>query len=320
VADLQARDVKLIQYLNEAYGKEKQLETALQAHIQMTTRAPYKKRLQQHLKETKGHAREVERRIKKLGGTAETADVPGPDAVSGAAAAVQNVANRAAALAQGPMHALRGTGEQERMLKNARTQLQDEAEEIATYTMIETLAETVGDKETAQLAKKIRREEERMSGFLEKLIPQLTKAVAQEEIPAAERRGGSSSRRRSSSSRSSGRATTKGRSGSRSTGSSSSGGGSSSRRSSSSSSRSGGSSSRSRSGSSSSRSRSGGSSSSRSKSSSSSSRSSGSRSSSSRSSSSRSSSSRSSGSKSSGSSRSKSGGSSRSKSSGSKSS
>ena len=35
----------------------------------MTTKPPYKKRLQQHLKETKGHARQVERRIKQLGGT-----------------------------------------------------------------------------------------------------------------------------------------------------------------------------------------------------------------------------------------------------------
>ena len=40
-----ARDTKLIQYLNEAYGKEKELETALEAHIAMTTRTPYKKRL-----------------------------------------------------------------------------------------------------------------------------------------------------------------------------------------------------------------------------------------------------------------------------------
>src|ERR671914_60824 len=68
MADPNARDTKLIQYLNEAYGKERQLETALQAHIAMTTRPPYKKRLQEHLSETKRHAREVERRIKQLGG------------------------------------------------------------------------------------------------------------------------------------------------------------------------------------------------------------------------------------------------------------
>src|SRR4029078_15595 len=70
MGELNERDTKLVQYLNEAYGKEKQLEVALEAHIAMTTKAPYKKRLQAHLKETKAHAREVERRIKKLGGEA----------------------------------------------------------------------------------------------------------------------------------------------------------------------------------------------------------------------------------------------------------
>ena len=49
MAELNERDTKIIQYLNEAYGKEKELETALQAHIEMTTRMPYKKRLRQHL-------------------------------------------------------------------------------------------------------------------------------------------------------------------------------------------------------------------------------------------------------------------------------
>ena len=33
---------KLIQYLSEAYGKEKELETALEAHISITTRKPYR--------------------------------------------------------------------------------------------------------------------------------------------------------------------------------------------------------------------------------------------------------------------------------------
>jgi ferritin-like metal-binding protein YciE len=210
-----ARDAKLIQYLNEAYGKEKQLETALQAHISLTTRPPYKKRLQQHLKETKQHGKLLERRIKKLGGTADAgADLPGPTE------AVANLAGRAVAAAQGPLHALRGTGEAEKMLKNAKDEYHEEAEEIANYTSIETLAETVGDKETAKIARGIKREEERMAKFLEKLIPQLTKAVAQEEIPAAERKTGST-RRRSSSSRSSSSRSGSGSSSSRSSGSSS---------------------------------------------------------------------------------------------------
>jgi ferritin-like metal-binding protein YciE len=185
--DLTTRDTKLIQYLNEAFGKEKELETALTAHIEMTTRMPYKKRLREHLRETKAHARGLERRIKQLGGKADAGNV------------VTEVASRAAAAAKGPLHAIRGTGEQEKMLKNAKTEYSEEHEEIATYTAIETLAEAVHDAETAKLARSIRREEERMANYLARLIPTLTKAVSTAEIPAAERR--KPAQRRSSSGR-----------------------------------------------------------------------------------------------------------------------
>jgi ferritin-like metal-binding protein YciE len=70
----------MVQYLNEAYGKERHLEQALQAHIGLTTRANYRKRLQEHLRETKRHGDRVERRIKQLGGSAETAPASGPEA------------------------------------------------------------------------------------------------------------------------------------------------------------------------------------------------------------------------------------------------
>jgi len=186
------KDAKLVQYLNEAYGKEKELETALEAHIAMTTRAPYKKRLQQHLRETKAHARTVERRIKQLGGHAEIIAAPGGTAVATAA-------SKMLAAAKGPLHALRGTGDEEKMLKNAKTQFSEEAEEIATYTAIETLADSVGDRETAKIARGIRREEERMASFLERQIPVLAKSVAQREIPASERPTSSRARSRGSS-------------------------------------------------------------------------------------------------------------------------
>jgi ferritin-like metal-binding protein YciE len=174
------RDEKLVQYLNEAYGKEKELETALAAHIGMTTRRPYKKRLQDHLKETKNHARLIERRIKKLGGDSST---------------LGEIAGRAMATAKGPLHALRGTGEEEKLLKNAKSEYSEEAEEIATYTAIEALAEAVGDTETAKVARQIRREEERMASFLAQQIPILTRAVAQAEIPASERKPAMQKRR-----------------------------------------------------------------------------------------------------------------------------
>jgi ferritin-like metal-binding protein YciE len=173
MADMNERDAKLVQYLSEAYGKERELETALEAHIAMTTKAPYKNRLKQHLKETKAHAKQVQRRIKKLGGGTQTA---------------QSVVGKVTAAAKGPMHALRGSGEQEKMLKNAKTEYFNEHEEIATYLAIETLAEKVGDSETAKLARDIRREEERMAKFLEGQIKSLTGAVATAEVPAAQRK------------------------------------------------------------------------------------------------------------------------------------
>ena len=175
------KDQKLVQYLSEAYGKEKELEAALGTHIQMTDRAPYRKRLQQHLKETRNHARLVERRVAKLGGGGHL---------------LHKIAARASAMAKGPIHAMRGRSDEEKLLKNAKSEYSEEAEEIATYTAIETLAEEVGDSETAKLAREIRREEERMAAFLSRQIPVLTKAVARAEIPANERDGGRSKRAR----------------------------------------------------------------------------------------------------------------------------
>jgi ferritin-like metal-binding protein YciE len=186
MADLNERDTKLVQYLSEAFGKEKELETSLEAHIAMTTKAPYKKRLQQHLRETKAHAKGLERRIKKLGGGGQT---------------TQTAVGKVMAVAKGPLHMIRGSGEQEKMLKNAKTEYFNEHEEIATYLAIETLAEKVGDRETAKLAKGIRREEERMAKFLAGQIKSLTGAVVTEEVPSAQRKAPSRSRKPSAAKR-----------------------------------------------------------------------------------------------------------------------
>ncbi len=167
--DSDKANAKLTQYLTEAHGKEKELEVSLAAHIGIATRPAYKKRLQAHLKETKQHAKLVERRLKKLGG-------------GGVTAKATDLASRGVAAAKGPLHAVRGTGEEEKQLKNAKTEYSEEHEEIATYTAIEALATELGDEETAKLARTIRRDEERMAKFLEKQIPILTRAVVRAEL------------------------------------------------------------------------------------------------------------------------------------------
>jgi ferritin-like metal-binding protein YciE len=204
MADLTARDAVLVKYLNEAFGKEKQLETVLQAQIGRTQNMAIKKKLRAHLTETKAHARSVSSRIKALGGKADTSNLPGPEALGDAVGAVTAIANKAAAAAKGPVQVLRGTGVADNELRNMRDAFWNEAEEIAHYTIIESVAEKLGDSETAKLARAIRREEERMQKFLERQLKTLAGAVIREEVPAKERKpaGSRTTRRRSTSSRS----------------------------------------------------------------------------------------------------------------------
>ena len=128
----------------------------------------------------------LSKRIKQLGGTPETVSLPGPEGLTKAAETVSDVLGKAKAAAQGPLDAVRGLGEQERMLQNARTEYQEEAWEIATYTVIDALAAAAGDKPTAKLARDILRQEERMQQFLGTLLPELSADVAHDEIPVAE--------------------------------------------------------------------------------------------------------------------------------------
>ena len=186
MADTPIRDAKLVQFLNEAYAKEKQLESSLEAHAEVTTHDGYAKRLKDHLKETKSHATQLSRRIKQLGGTPATVSLPGPEGVGKIAQNVAGKVEQVKAAAQGPLHTVRREGEQEKMLHNARVEFADEAQEIATYTVIDSLATAVGDKQTAKLARDIRRDEERMQKFLSDLLPELSAAVAHDEIPISE--------------------------------------------------------------------------------------------------------------------------------------
>ncbi len=195
---LNARDLKLVQWLNEAHAKEAELEADLTAHIALTQKQAYKKRLQQHLKETRDHKRRVASRIKKLGGAAGAPTVPG---VPGA---VGEVAGKAVAAAKGQLGAARAaiTEQAETHLRNAQEELREEHVEIALYTRLETLATEVGDRDTIQLAKAIRRDEERMAKFLDAELRRLVKDVVRAEIPREQRAQTTRSRR--SSSRSSG--------------------------------------------------------------------------------------------------------------------
>ncbi len=198
---LNERDAKLVQWLSEAHAKEAELEASLTAHIALTQKQSYKKRLRQHLTETHEHKRSVATRIRKLGGQPSAApDLPGvPNAVG-------EVAGKAVAAVKGQVGTARAaiTNQAETHLRNAQEELREEHVEIALYARIETFAAEVGDRDTAQLAKRIRRDEERMAKFLDAELARLVKAVVRAEVPrdqrpAATRKRSSSRRRRSGS-------------------------------------------------------------------------------------------------------------------------
>jgi len=178
------RDDKLVQWLNEAHAKEAELEADLVAHIKLTKKQAYKKRLQRHLTETRDHKRSVARRVKQLGDKAAPAKN-----VRGVPNAVGEVAGKAVAGVKGQVGAARAlvTSQPETHLRNAQEELREEHVEIAIYTRLEALADEVGDSETAKLARAIRRDEERMAKFLDAELTRLVKDLVKEQIPRDQR-------------------------------------------------------------------------------------------------------------------------------------
>ncbi|MDQ6807107.1 MAG: ferritin-like domain-containing protein [Actinomycetota bacterium] len=196
------RDAKLVQWLNEAHVKEAELEADLTAHIALTQKQAYKKRLKKHLTETRDHKRKVAARIKKLGGTAEKPALPTLPTVP---SAVGEVAGKAVAAVKGQVGVARAavTEQAETHMRNAQEELREEHVEIAIYSRLEALATAVGDQDTAKLAKAIRRDEERMAKFLSAELGRLVRDVVKAEIPSDQRSSRGSRSRAASRSRAS---------------------------------------------------------------------------------------------------------------------
>ena len=94
----------------------------------------------------------------------------------------EDLIGQALAFSKTPLDLLRGSGGEEKVLKNAKDACATEALEIATYTAIERLARAVGDDETADLAQRILADEERMLQRIMREIPKLTDAVVRAEV------------------------------------------------------------------------------------------------------------------------------------------
>jgi ferritin-like metal-binding protein YciE/Asp-tRNA(Asn)/Glu-tRNA(Gln) amidotransferase C subunit len=146
----------------------------LQSQIAMTPRGSYRNGLETHLDETRNHAERLQKRLGELG--------QGRNPLQFLGGVAESVAGQALALAKTPPDLVRGSGGEEKVLKNAKDACATEALEIATYTSIERLARSVGDEQTATLAVSIRADEEKMLERLLREIPKLTGAVVGAEI------------------------------------------------------------------------------------------------------------------------------------------
>ena len=167
-------EAKVLQYLHEAQATELALVRVLQSQIAMTPTGSYRDGLERHLDETRDHAERVGRRLEELGHRG--------DPLTAAIGVFETMIGQALALSKTPLDLLRGSGGEEKVLKNAKDACATEALEIATYTAIERLARAVDDDSTARLAASIRADEERMLARVLREIPQLTDAVVGADV------------------------------------------------------------------------------------------------------------------------------------------
>ena len=165
---------KVLQYLEEIHALEAHLVSTLTAHIAMTPRSPYRDLLERHRYETRTQVQRIEQRLAELGQSSSLIHV-----VYGTA---QDAIGQGLSLVLAPLNLLRGTGGEEKLLKNAKDECASEALEIASYDALEAVAEAVGDTKTAVLAREHRTQEEIFLKDLREAIPGLATDVIDAEV------------------------------------------------------------------------------------------------------------------------------------------
>ena len=170
---------KIVQYLNEAHAQEIGLTRVLQAQVAMTPRGDYRAAVERHLEETRQQAGRIEERLKDLG--------EGGNPLQVGLGLLETVVAQGLAFAKTPIDLVRGTGGEEKVLKNAKDAAATEMLEIATYDAIERLARVTGDTRTAELAARNRAEEERFLARVRGLLPALTDDVVRADIEGEHR-------------------------------------------------------------------------------------------------------------------------------------
>ena len=138
---------KMITYLQEAHAMEQSVARMLERMIATTDDPGTKALLEEHHLETERHEQLVMKRLEALGET------PSPS---------KELPAMVAATVKGFTDLLRG----DKPARDGRDGYVTEHLEIATYQLLEELAERAGDRETANVARRIRSDEEEMAAKL----------------------------------------------------------------------------------------------------------------------------------------------------------
>jgi ferritin-like metal-binding protein YciE len=140
---------KLVEYVQNVHAMEQNVLLMLDSMILTTTDGEIAEMLERHRVETRRQERSLLDRLKVLGGLGWTST--GKDLAAIAGAQLKGVAD---------------LWRSDKAVRNARDVFVTEQLEIAAYELLERLAERAGDKETAEVARRNRAEEEAMAQWV----------------------------------------------------------------------------------------------------------------------------------------------------------
>ncbi|MDX6480872.1 MAG: hypothetical protein QOG85_1382 [Gaiellaceae bacterium] len=135
---------KLVEYIDDAYAMEQNVMRMLDSMIGTTEDPQMKKALERHRKQTEKQAQRLEERLR--------AHDSSPSRVK-----------KAGGIMGALMKSVLDVARNDSAGRNARDGFATEHMEIASYQMLERVAKLAGDKQTAQVARQNREEEEAMA-------------------------------------------------------------------------------------------------------------------------------------------------------------
>jgi ferritin-like metal-binding protein YciE len=159
-----SQDLKdqLTKHIDEALGMEQNVLRMLDSMIETTDDEQIRSQLREHKLETEQHAERLERRLEAHGASPST---------------VREAGGVMGALMKGVVDMVRG----EKAGRNARDGYATEHLEIASYQLLERIAERAGDTETAEIARQNRSDEESMAKKIEANWDKFAELSLQEE-------------------------------------------------------------------------------------------------------------------------------------------